>query len=222
VFDFVLRSVLLVEDDRGYGALIADNLTHRGYRVTLVGDVAEALTQAETDDFDIVVADVYLGSGPTGFDLVEQLNRNQPDLPVVFLTNLKDPKYLVKDGKFKFKQAAYIHKDRLIDPNYLGQVLAAVLSGQVSKNMRQDIQPSSALGELTNTQLQMLRYMASGMSNQEIADLRGTTLRASEMVQLRIFQALGIDSSERSTARSKAVQIYLKEAGLHKGFDFGA
>jgi DNA-binding NarL/FixJ family response regulator len=68
----------------------------------------------------------------------------------------------------------------------------------------------------------MLRYMASGMSNQEIADLRGTTLRASEMVQLRIFQALGIDSSERSTARSKAVQIYLKEAGLHKGFDFGA
>lgn len=211
-------SVLLLEDDRGYATLVADNLIQRGFSVNQASTVADALSSLNTKEYDVLVADIYLGPGPTGLDIAAKVSREKPRMGVVFLTNVKEPRYISGAGKFKMGRASYVHKDRLLEPSFLAKVVAAQLSGRGKSKFRDDLVHDSRLAQLTDTQIQMLRLMAGGLGNPEIAEIRDTSLRAVETMQTRIFEALGLVGGNRVANRAKAISLYFAEAGLHRGF----
>lgn len=210
-------SVLLVEDDRGYSTLVADNLTNRGFDVKQAATVSEALSAAKANEFDVLVADIYLGPGPTGLDIAEQMAKANPKLGVVFLTNVKEPRYIAGASKFKLGNASYVHKDRLLESSYLSTVVTSHLGYRGKSRFRDDLLVNSKLAELTDIQIGMLRLMASGMGNPEIAELRDTSVRAVETMQTRIYEALSL-AGNRVANRAKAISLFLSEAGLHRGF----
>ena len=211
-------AVLLVEDDRGYSTLVADNLSNRGFDVKQAATVAEALSAAKTKEYDVLVADIYLGPGPTGLDIAEQMAKANPRLGVVFLTNVKEPRYISGASKFKMGNASYVHKDRLLESSFLSTVINSQLSYRGKSRFRDDLIANSRLAELTDIQIQMLRLMAGGLGNPEIAELRDTSVRAVETMQTRIFEALGLTYGNRVANRAKAISLFLAEAGLHRGF----
>jgi two-component system response regulator GlrR len=75
--------VLVVDDDRSLRLLCRVNLELDGY------EVAEAETldaaRAGVADVDLVLLDVHVGAG-NGLDLLDELKRDRPALPVVLLT----------------------------------------------------------------------------------------------------------------------------------------
>jgi DNA-binding NarL/FixJ family response regulator len=67
-----------------------------------------------------------------------------------------------------------------------------------------------ALERLTRRERQVLEHMASGTSNQGIADAMTITLRAAEKYVSSVFDYLGIASSRHESRRVLAVLHYLR------------
>jgi CheY-like chemotaxis protein len=79
-------SILIVDDDPGFGRAAAELLAHRGYRVLgQATSVAEALAQCDQLDPDAVLLDVSLPDGD-GVALAEELHA-RPHPPMILLTS---------------------------------------------------------------------------------------------------------------------------------------
>ena len=79
--------VLLVEDQPDVRDTLARQLRGLGHRVLQAENGEQALRLLESADAPhVVVADVVLGSGMTGFDLMGLARALQPGLPFVFVS----------------------------------------------------------------------------------------------------------------------------------------
>lgn len=208
------RSVLIVEDEPFIRGLLADRLENDGFEVSLASSSAEARKIASNKDLDVAVLDIDLGSGPSGLDLGLALNKLHPEMALVFLTHVPEPRMFGVDIKQVPKNAAYLLKERLVDPELLTNAIEAAIRGKVGPEHRDDLKPSHPLINVSKTQLEVLRMIAKGMSNQDIADARGTSLRAVENLVNRAVAAAGIDVKSKTSARVIAVREFIKVAGL--------
>lgn len=82
------RRVLVVEDDLRVLGVISDALSEVGFEcVCAVNDaVAYRELEASAGSYAALVADINLGPGTTGFDVARKARRQQPTLPVVYVT----------------------------------------------------------------------------------------------------------------------------------------
>jgi DNA-binding NarL/FixJ family response regulator len=208
------RSVLVVEDEPFIRGLVADKLKSDGFKVEVASSAAEARKIAANSDLDIVVMDIDLGPGPSGLDLGIALHKMDPELALVFLTHVPEPRIYGIDLKSVPKNAAYLLKERLVDPNVLNNAIEAALRDRVDPEFRDDLKPSHPLMNVSKIQLDVLRMIAKGMSNQQIADERGTTLRAVENLVNRAIAAAGIGAKSKTSARVIAVREFIRVAGL--------
>ena len=110
---------------------------------------------------------------------------------------------------------AYLVKSRMGDTATLNEVIKQVSRGRGS-DYRDDLAALNPLSELSRSQLDVVRLLAQGKSNEEIAETRGTTVRAVRMILVRAFQALGIDEDAGPEKRVQAAIKYLKTVGLTK------
>lgn len=80
-----LGRLLVVEDDEAIRRGVVDALTFAGYAVDEAPDGPQGLDAACSGGFDLVLLDILM---PTmdGFEVLEQLRRVKPTLPVIFLT----------------------------------------------------------------------------------------------------------------------------------------
>lgn len=208
------RSVLVVEDEPFIRGLVADKLKSDGFKVEIAASAAEARKIAANNDIDVVVMDIDLGPGPSGLDLGLALHKMHPELALVFLTHVPEPRIFGIDVKSVPKNAAYLLKERLADPNVLNNAIEAALRDKVSPEFRDDLKPSHPLMNVSKTQLDVLRMIAKGLSNQQIAEARGTSLRAVENLVNRAIAAAGIDVKSKTSARVIAVREFIRVAGL--------
>ncbi len=77
--------VLLAEDDRDFGNILAQYISISGFDVTLARDGKEAWERYSQAKPDICVLDVMMPE-MDGFSLGEKIKKETPDLPVIFLT----------------------------------------------------------------------------------------------------------------------------------------
>lgn len=89
-----MKKVLIIEDDSQIQKLYKAALEEELFEVTICGSGVEALQVAKNDPVDIVLLDIMLGGGMNGFDVLEQLKRNQKttSIPVIVLTNIDSEK----------------------------------------------------------------------------------------------------------------------------------
>jgi DNA-binding response OmpR family regulator len=78
-------SILVVEDDAPIRSGLADALTFAGYRVLECGDGSSGLAAALDSALDLVLLDVLLPRR-SGFDVLRELRRARPTLPVIMVT----------------------------------------------------------------------------------------------------------------------------------------
>ena len=206
------RKILVVEDEPLLAALIRDVLLAEGFRVALSRSSAEARKVADDFDPDLALLDIELGDGPSGIDLAHILRLQNPEIGLVFLTHIPEPRVVGIENKSIPKNAAYLVKDRMAESGMLRSAIDAALRDRVTRELRDD-KKSHALSEVSRSQLDVLKLVALGRSNQEIAEARGTTVRAVENLVKRAFEAAGISQNE-GNARVMAAREFIKIAGL--------
>lgn len=204
------RRVLLVEDEAMSRTLLANALRNAGYDVAVAASASEAVEEFKAFDPDALVSDIDLGDGPTGLDLVLSLTHRNPYLAVLVLSNYSiTPDY--RHGALA--NATYLSKKNLSDTRVLLDALDGVLRElEPTQPVRPD--PTRPLDALTDAQLQVLRMVAEGLSNSEIAERRHCTPRAAEHMIHRIFLALGLEQDPSINTRVAAAMLYVREAGM--------
>jgi len=76
--------ILIIDDDRELGGMLAEYLTGEGWQIDLVHDGSEGLERALSDPPGAIVLDVML-PGMNGFDVLRGL-RGKSTVPVIMLT----------------------------------------------------------------------------------------------------------------------------------------
>lgn len=208
------RSVLVVEDDKLTLGLLAETLTQSGFVVGAAANATEARRMWSRMDPDAVVLDVDLGSGVNGFDLADAFRAQVPHLAILFLSNLPDARFAGRNPSSLPAEAGYVRKDQLSDSKALITALDAVLRGSERDIPHHDRDPKRPLADLSPTQVEVLRMVALGMSNQKIAAERGTTVKAVHNVITRAMTMIGADASDEGNARVVAAREFIRAAGL--------
>jgi DNA-binding response OmpR family regulator len=123
-----MATILLVEDEADIRTLIEDAFEDRGLPVRSVGNdrAAYAILETEALSFSLLVADVNLGEGTTGFDVARRARALNPDLKVIYITG-----GATQVGRFGVEGAEVFPKP--FTPRELADRAMAVLKARTGK-----------------------------------------------------------------------------------------
>lgn len=173
-----------------------------GDEVRVVGEAAtgeEAIALAEQIRPDVVLCDLRLGAGIDGIQATAALRGLDPAPAVLILTTYdRDAEIL---GAIEAGAAGYLLKDvapeAIIDGIRRAAkgdvVLAPELANRVLKGMR------NPLPRLTDREVEVLRLMATGAANKDIARALFVTEATVKSHIAHIFTKLDVDSRSRAT-----------------------
>ncbi len=120
------RTVLCIEDEHFISELYARALTKAGYKVTVEGDGVQALAEAQTNEYDIILLDLMVPN-MTGIEILRTL-RDPARVPpirskIIITTNLEQR----EDVRADIEQQAdgYVVKAEMT-PNELVTFLSTV------------------------------------------------------------------------------------------------
>ena len=163
------KKILCIEDDRETAALIAEELTDRGYEIYIAHDGREGFASILKNMPDLVLSDISMPV-MSGFELLERLIALAPrfsQMPFVFLTALTD-----RDNELKGRRLGaddYITKPIDFD------VLATIITARLAGVARAGLWPK--LIELNDREVETLTWAARGKTSAEIAVILGITKR---------------------------------------------
>lgn len=206
--------VLVVEDESILRSLISSLLTSSGYEVQSASSAAEARKVAETYKPDVYFLDIELGKGATGIDLAHAIRATDASASIVFLTNIPEPRFIGADSRSIPRDSAYLYKQKMKDPSELTFAIESAKRKRIDSKLRDDKNPTHALKDVSKSQLDALHMVALGLSNAEIAERRGTTIRAVENLINRACEAANLGSEAGSNQRVKAARAFIKTAGF--------
>ena len=177
-------------------------------------DAAEGLALADQHlDLDVVLLDLAL-PGMGGLPAISELGRHRPGLPVVVLSSSEDPRdvwsalrlgargYVAKSTSRRTLLDAlqFVLKGHVYVPPF------AVLAGSTVSD-REDSRAPEAAARLTERQLEVLRLLAEGVSNKEIAQRLDLAEKTVKVHVTGIFRAL--DVVNRTQAATVARELNL-------------
>ena len=203
------RTVLVVENEDFLRSLIADSLEKAGFIVATAANGLDAKRLISSVDPDALILDIDLGHGPTGLDVAAQISLTTPEVGIVFLTDLPDPRFAREKHEVK-KNQAYLNKKLLADSAVLVEAIEAVLLETGIDDFRHDKLEGRPLANLSRTQLQILKLLSEGKTNQQIADARGRSLSATESAVTRTLEELDIPKDAEVNFRVVATRKYFE------------
>ena len=96
-----MANILIVDDQPYVRELLSEELAHEGYRIESVGDAQSIWGHLKDFRPDVVLLDLYL-DGFEGWDVLCDIKRKKPKLPVLILTAYdsfeEDPRLSQADG----------------------------------------------------------------------------------------------------------------------------
>lgn len=201
--------VMLVEDNDFTRSTVASSLREEDCDVVAaVATARDAMLAAESNDLDCAVIDLHLGQGPSGIDVAHGLREQDPDLGIVLLTSFADPRLLSGDQRPLPPGTVYVVKDDLRT--------TAQLRESLDKACGERLAGKPTVGgrvPLTDLQVELLRMVADGLTNSEIAKRRVVSERSVETALARIMRRLEIDPAQGENPRVLMTQAYYQLIG---------
>lgn len=198
--------VLLVEDEEFTRAMVAGALESSGHEVRGAASVADGLAILDLFEPHVVIADLDLGPGPTGADLLQRVAQETPWVGLVVLTAHAAPALALPPGARLPDHVVYLIKSDVTSGSDLQSAMqAAIAHAEPPISVSEDDEGRPVISRV---QGEILRLIAEGYSNQGIAEVRGTSLRATESLVHRTFAALGLGNDKRMSPRVQAVRMW--------------
>jgi DNA-binding NarL/FixJ family response regulator len=194
-------------------AVVREGLKHllaglpEGVEVGEAGSADEALTLARGASWDIALLDIAMPGG-NGLDLLKQLRREHPALPVLILSMYPEEQYalrVLKAGAFGYltKESA---TDQLIaaietarrGERYASPEIAARLEATLAGDMEESPQQN-----LSDREFEILRMIAQGRGVSRIAEKLSLSVSTVGTYRARLLRKLGL----RQTAELVAYAV---------------
>ena len=204
-------SLLVVDDDPFTRSVLGPALTTRGWTVTLCGSATEAMAATERRDVDAALLDLDLGPGPDGLDLAVALRRRLAMLPIVILTTYQSPQLLDIGHDALPMGVRYLIKGSVENLDDIDEELRVAQRHPFDATVpvRPPLRTHSGkrLGE---RQVEIMRLIAEGHGNLEIAEALGASETSIEKAVGRLIRQLGLDVDSPRNKRVLIANAYFQ------------
>jgi DNA-binding NarL/FixJ family response regulator len=190
---------ILIADDHAILRRGLIEILTREFKNAIYGEAESAeqtLTQVQGHAWDLVILDVTM-PGRSGVDVLGDLKRIRPNLPVLVLSMHPEDQY----GKrvLKAGAAGYMNKDSapeelikavrrvLAGGRYVSPALAEVLALDLSRGADQPLH-----AQLSDRELEVLRLIATGKTVSQIAKLLHLSVTTISTYRARILEKMSL------------------------------
>lgn len=197
---------VLIADDhavvrRGLIQLLTDE--YRTLSVSEARNAGEVFNLAREQDWDIIILDISM-PGASGLEVLKELKRGRPRVPVLILTSHPEEQYAIR--VLKAGAAGYMTKEsapeHLIEGirkvtgggRYVGPKLAELLAASIGND--QEKQPHE---RLSDREYRVLCLIGSGKTVGEIAGDLFLSAKTVSTYRARILEKMGMKTSAELT-----------------------
>jgi two-component system, NarL family, invasion response regulator UvrY len=192
--------------------LIADDhpIMRRGLRDILIRELEcpicgeatnadEVLQQTRSQKWDLLILDLTL-PGRSGLDVLRELKRDQPELPVLVLSMHSEQQY----GKRVLKAGASGYLNKESAPEELVEAMRRALTGgryvspKLAERLALDLYRGTNLiadDRLSDRELEVLRMFGSGRTNSQIAEALHLSVTTVSTYRARILKKLNMSTT---------------------------
>jgi DNA-binding NarL/FixJ family response regulator len=163
---------------------------------------------------DIAVVDISM-PGLDGLEVVSQLKVYRPELPIIILTMHEEEQYVVR----AIEAGAMGYVTKRSAPEQLVKAIRQVMSGSryltpeaseaLALRIARGTGSKSLLDSLSNRELQVLRRLAMGHTNHEIADAYSLSTKTVDTYRSRLLKKLNLRNNaelSRFAIRNKLIE----------------
>lgn len=171
-------------------------------------DALEAIRSAQNHSPDLVLLDLFMPR-MTGLDAIKEIKRVSPQTKIIVLTAYNSEEYILssleagaggyvlkEDGSFELLTAIYRVLDgrQYLSPSILDTIFDCLTQGKKASAIR------SGWGTVSKRERQILKLVAEGYENREIADLLCISLKTVANHRTNLMEKLGLHNVASLTA----------------------
>lgn len=177
------QHIFFVDDEPNVRKAVSQTLAELQCKVSCFASAADCLEALRLQNCDLLITDVNM-PGTDGIELLTQARQIRPLLPVLIVTGYGDIPLAVK----AVKAGALDFIEKPLDE----ETFLPVVESALKKTTYTDPLTGQAL---TKTEIQILRFIADGKSNKEIAYLLHRAVRTVENHRHRLMRKLSVDNT---------------------------
>jgi two-component system invasion response regulator UvrY len=198
---------VLLADDHAIVRAGLRRLVEESGDIAVVAEAAEgreAIRLAQEQELDVAVIDLTM-PGLDGLEVISQLRLYCPQLPILVLTMQEEGQFVVRALEAGAK--GYITKqsapEQLVKAirkvhgggGYLSETAAEALALHAARGKAD----RSLLASLSNREIEVLRRLASGWTNREIAEAFGISIKTVDAYRQRLLKKLNLRNNSELT-----------------------
>ena len=184
--------VYLVDDDLSFRRGLSRRLRAADYRVETFRSAEEFLKGDRSEAAGCVVLELQM-PGSSGLELQEMLAQAEDPLPVIFITahgDISSSVRAMKQGAVDFLTKP-VRGDELLEA-----VQRALARGAAERQTwRQKREWRARYERLTLREREVFAHVVGGLSNKQIANVLGTTVRTIKAHRAQLMQKMGVQSA---------------------------
>jgi two-component system, LuxR family, response regulator FixJ len=197
-----LGRVFFVDDEPRICRIVCRTLEREGAIVKTFNRAQDCLMELNASPCDLLITDVKM-SGMDGMELLTEVRRKHPRLPVVVLTAFGDVSMAVK----ALKQGAVDFIEKPFDRDVFLETVRTMLL----QIRQQDSQLSESL---TKTEMTVLRLLVEGKKNREIAAVLHRSSRTVEVHRSHLMHKMAACNVAELLRRTADLGLFANEQPL--------
>ena len=193
--------ILIADDHAVFRRGLRETIAEAFHRVTFgeAGTAQETLECVQRQGWDMVVLDISM-PGKSGFEILGELKRLRPGLPVLFLSVHPEEQYARR--ALKSGAAGYVTKESV--PSELKEAVRRVLAGghyvsaTLAEKLAVDLMKGSDLPIhelLSDREFEVLRMLGKGKTVKTIADQLFLSVKTVSTYRARILKKTGLKNT---------------------------
>jgi len=160
-------------------------------------DGQEAIRKAMDCVPDVAVIDISM-PGTDGLEVISQLHARDPEMPLLVLTMHEEEQYVVR--ALSIGAVGYVTKrsapEELVNAirkvHGGGRFLSESATEALAQRVARGVLGASPLDSLSNREIQVLRWLALGRTNREIAEAYHISVKTVDTYRLRLLAKLNL------------------------------
>ena len=202
---------LIVEDDELMRSGLAAGLTLQGIDVVgTAGDATSGRRLARVCRPDVAIIDLHLGIGPSGIDLAVGLRGDHPRIGLILLTSYSDSQLAGSSMEVLPPGTRYCVKGDVGDVSKVATIVRECAADPLMGD------PTGPATQMSPEHLAILRLIATGASNAQIAREMNLSTKAIEYSVRRIAQQLDVSTKGEENPRVLLTRRYFELTGASR------
>ena len=208
-----MTKLLILENDNFTASFIKANLSKLDFTAIEIADSASSAMQLFREfNPSVCLLDIEIGAGPNGIDVARAMRRLNPLVGIVFLTSVQDPRLIDLKGLDLPTGSYYMAKVSVSNSQEIGSVLRDSISAAKS-DAACEIRTEVPALNLSSGQYELIRLIAEGLSNKEIASRKVVTIKSAENSIARLAKKLDIQDLTANSQRVLLAKKYFQLIG---------